>query len=178
MFFLLLLDDDEERAFLQRLYDDFSPLMLKTAMTYLKDQYKAEDAVHDSFISVCRNISTVRSLTFEQQRKYMMVVAKNASLNALKRENRLSSLDDVVLPSPSAESKAVEESAADSIIAVIKALPEIYRDALYFSIVLELSVKEIASSLGITKESAKKRIQRGRAMLIENLEKEGFRYEK
>ena len=108
----------------------------------------------------------------------MMVVAKNASLNALKRENRLSSLDDVVLPSPSAESKAVEESAADSIIAVIKALPEIYRDALYFSIVLELSVKEIASSLGITRESAKKRIQRGRAMLIENLEKEGFRYEK
>ena len=52
---------------------------------------------------------------------------------------------------------------------VIRELPAIYRDVLLLFFVDGYETKEIAEFLGLHRETVKKRLQRGRAMLKERL---------
>ena len=60
------------------------------------------------------------------------------------------------------------------VVAAIKALPELYSEALYLFNVTGLSIREIASSLGIAENVVKKRLQRAREKLRDILTEEGI----
>ena len=57
---------------------------------------------------------------------------------------------------------------------IITALPRIYREVLYYHFVLEFSMPEVAQSLGLKLPTAKQRLVRGKKLLLESLEKEGY----
>ena len=59
----------------------------------------------------------------------------------------------------------------DELINEILSLPETYRYPLYLYGVYDYKITEIANLLGITTETAKKRVQRARKILKDNLEK-------
>ena len=61
-------------------------------------------------------------------------------------------------------------------MSLIRALPEGYRRVLELKCVEEWSNREIARRLGIKESTVAVRILRGRAMLKERLEKEGYTY--
>ena len=62
----------------------------------------------------------------------------------------------------------------DIIPSKLAELSEIYRGIMYMSVVEEMSVKEIAKMVGLPKETIKKRIQRGRKILIDKWRKKDF----
>ena len=57
---------------------------------------------------------------------------------------------------------------------LILALPESYREVLEQRLMLERSYREIADSLGILEKTVSSRLSRGKAMLIEKLNEEGY----
>ena len=65
----------------------------------------------------------------------------------------------------------------ESIVERIISLPDIYKDVLYLRLVNEMKIKHISELLRIPPETVKKRIQRGKKILIDQLEKEGVVYE-
>jgi RNA polymerase sigma-70 factor (ECF subfamily) len=60
------------------------------------------------------------------------------------------------------------------LVQVFSRLPETYRAALEMKFLLDYSGKEIAQRLGISEAAVHTRISRGRALLKELLEQEGF----
>ena len=71
-----------------------------------------------------------------------------------------------------------EEFEIELIVGEILKLSNIYKDVLILECVRGFSPKEISQILGITTDTAKKRSQRGRKILIENLKKEELLYDK
>ncbi|MBR0281189.1 MAG: sigma-70 family RNA polymerase sigma factor, partial [Oscillibacter sp.] len=60
------------------------------------------------------------------------------------------------------------------LVSVIQALPDGYRRILELKCVEEATNREIAKRMGLNESTVASRVQRGRAMLRERLEREGF----
>ena len=56
---------------------------------------------------------------------------------------------------------------------IIAAMPQIYREVLYYHFVLEFTMPEVAQSLNLKLTTAKQRLVRGKKLLLQALEKEG-----
>ena len=74
---------------------------------------------------------------------------------------------------------AVEEdtdliSGYEDIVNLFRRIPETYRAALEMKLLLDYTGKEIAQHLGISESAVNTRISRGRILLRELAEKEGF----
>lgn len=52
LFYLSLLDTEEEKTKFERLYYEYRAVMKYKALEILKDEYLAEDAVHEAFIKL------------------------------------------------------------------------------------------------------------------------------
>ena len=97
---------------------------------------------------------------------------KHAAVDILRQEGRSEPLDedwDAIAPED-----VEQESAYRHLVALIRAMPEQYREVLELKFVLERSNREIAEALGLTEGTVGVRIQRGRALLIRRLEQEGY----
>lgn len=62
------------------------------------------------------------------------------------------------------------------LVSLIRSLPEDYRRILELKLVEEQSNREIARRLGMNESTVASRVMRGRAMLKERLEEEGYHY--
>lgn len=162
---------------LHKLYTEYASLMLKAANSILKDDHKADDALSESFMRVLNNLNTIEHLSPNQVKKYMLIVAKNVCFNMLKKEKAMDNIDELNLSVQSVENDVIGRDSENRVLAIVKALPDVYRDAIYLSLVLGLSTKETAESLGVSTENVRKRVWRGKRMLKEMLKKEGFDYE-
>ena len=65
----------------------------------------------------------------------------------------------------------------DYLVSLIRSLPENYRRVLELKLVEEQTNQEIARRLGLKETTVGVRVMRGRAMLKERLEKEGYTYD-
>lgn len=166
-----------QQDMLHRLYTEYASLMLKAAKSILKDDHKADDALSESFMRVLNNLNTIEHLAPNQVKKYMLIVAKNVCFNMLKKEKGVDNIDELNLSVQSVENDVIGRDGENRVLAIVKSLPDIYRDAIYLSLVLGLSTKETAESLGVSTENVRKRVWRGKRMLKEMLKKEGFDYE-
>ncbi len=75
------------------------------------------------------------------------------------------------------EAISEESEAVQIVLEEVLGLPDIYREVLYLSVVREMTQREIAETLGLKRETVKKRIQRGKNILRRQLGKRGVKYE-
>ena len=68
----------------------------------------------------------------------------------------------------------MSERVYNELVALFSKLPETYRAALEMHFLLEYSGKEVAQKLDISESAVNTRISRGRALLREIIEKEGW----
>ena len=61
-------------------------------------------------------------------------------------------------------------------MALIRSMPETYRQVLEMKFVLEMKDKEIGKALGLSADAVSQRVRRGRKLLIEKLREEGYEY--
>lgn len=175
-----LIETDEEKSNFEKLYHLYKYTMFYVASGILKDIHLAEDAVHEAFIRVAKNLHKINDVDSPQTKYYMITIVKNVSLSMLKETPRNTVIiDDTILNARQLiEDNAFEEFDIEAIVAEILKLPDIYKDVLYLECVNEFRIKDIAKALEITNEAAKKRSQRGKKILIQNLINEGVYDEK
>ena len=177
-----IIDDSQDLIRFEKIYHEYRSKMLYRAKCILGDSYEAEDAVHDAFIGIARNIKTVCSITDQRDLfYYLMRVAENAANSRIRKVGRhkeyiplefTEHIQDAYFWETLSTKLAYEE-----LICIISALPQKYREVLYYHFVLELTIKEVSSSLGIKLSTAKQRLVRGKQQLIMAIEKEGrFHY--
>lgn len=182
LFYLNLLDTAEEKDKFTALYEKHRLIMLYTANNVLKDEYKAEDAVHEAFMRVMKNLHKISAVDCPQTKRFMVTIVRNVSLSMLKSSSygKIEIPDDEAVETSesgfSLDDECLSKISFEVIVNEIMSLPDKYKDVLYLDCVMEMSSGEIAELLSIPNETTKKRIQRGKKILIEKLEKEGIVY--
>lgn len=176
-FYLSLLDTAEDKSKFEELYNLYRQDMYKTAYCILKNHYEAEDAVHEAFMIVVKNINKITQVNCPRTRGYLIIIVKNLALKIYNKRKRTESIDDNENDSDAdIEDYVISRIDCKKLAELLLKLPEEYYQVLYLNVYMELDIADIAVNLGITYENAKKRLQRARNKL-RNLAEGYFEYE-
>lgn len=169
-YFLAILESEADKKRFTEIYEQYHGLVEKTAIRILKNQQDAEDAVQNTFVQIIRHFEKTFEIDCKNLPFWIISIVKNESMMILRKRNRVVPLEDWDAFSIGAESV----SEFNELVVLFSKLPETYRAALEMHFLLEYSGKEIAQKLGISESAVNTRISRGRALLREIIEKEGW----
>ena len=170
--FLAMLESEEDQRRFTKLYEAYEKKVYAVALRILGDPVRAEDAAQQTWFQLLKRWDRVSALPWEETEGYAVTTSKNCALDMLRAERRTVAFPEDWDP-PAPEDRQDEY---DYLVSLIRALPEGYRRVLELKCVEEWSNREIARRLGIKESTVAVRILRGRAMLKERLEKEGYTY--
>ncbi len=167
-FYLSLTRGDDEEKF-EKLYLRYRGLMLSRAYEILLDAQLAEDAVHNAFLRLLRNLSKLDRVDRPETKGYVMIVLENTAktMYSKRKKQKISQLDENFPEKGDIQRDTEIKLTAQLAAEKIYELPDKYRDVLVLRYINELSDKEIASALAISDTAARKRLQRARERLRE-----------
>ena len=174
LIYLNLIDTEEEKNKFEQIYKCYRHIMFYAAKNILGDDSLSEDAVHDTFINIAKNMDNISEVDSSRTKSYVVIAVRNISLNMVKKQNKIVDIDN--FEENSADDSCLEDEVLsklsfDSIVEEITNLPMIYKDVLYLSYVESLKTQEISELINVSNETVKKRLQRGRKLLIKNIHK-------
>lgn len=151
-----------ERLVLQ----DQQPL-LRTCFLYLRDRTLAEDAVQETFLKAYRSLASFRGECSEKT--WLMKIAMNTCCD-LRRAHRLRSIDPRRIPELLPQAAEPFAPAEEELVTQVIQLPRKLREVVLLYYYQDMTVTEIAVSLGISQSSVSGRLKRARGKLRTLLE--------
>ena len=153
---------------IEKLYDEYSDLLYRLALTHSSNAEDASDAVHDVFLKYA---SSPKLFFDEEHRKAWFIrVTINRCLD-LHRKNKVRSyspLDEAYdIPSE-------ENGISRDLKEMLDSLPENYRSVLVLHYLEGFSVEETAKLLKLSESAVKMRLNRAREYVKSSYNKEDF----
>ena len=152
--------------------------MFYVANQILKDNFLAEDAVHDSFIKIIENLDKIQDVNCHKTKSFIVILVKNHAINMYNNRKRkfCISLDKVQhILFKDFEDSVLENSDDNNmnelgdIGKAIMQLPVMYKDVMILKFVHELTNHEIATLLNINEATVRKRIERAKQKIRASL---------
>ena len=168
--YLAMLETEQDQRRFTRLFEAHEKKIYGVVLQILGDPTQAEDAAQQTWLRLVQNWDRVSALPWEETEGYAVTVAKNCAMDILRTERRTTAFPENWDP-PAPEDHQDEY---DYLVSLIRALPESYRRILELKCVEEESNQEIARRMGLKESAVSMRVLRGRKMLREQLEKEGY----
>ena len=168
---LLALVQKGEEAAMASLFDRYASIVYSIALRILRDPMAAEDVLQEIFMQVWRNPEGFLA-NRGSMAAWLAVIARNRSIDILRRRKPNDSVEDVILHS---KTNIAEEVERDALIAkaqsIIHSLPTDQRKTLEMAFFDGLTHTEIAEMTGDPLGTVKTRIRAGlmslrKAMLI------------
>lgn len=166
-------------AYFDRVYDETYRALLRQALLKLSDPFDAEDALQNAYVRFLRRIkkhgfSDISDPGAFLYKSLCHEITQHYAARAVRKE-RETPLPDAVLPDDGQEVslRALDAVAVKEIFTLARALPaEVYRTfVLYYG--FDMSVAEIARSLGVSEEAVKSRLFRARRSIRSESHKKG-----
>lgn len=154
--------EDRERRFVSAVRERRDG-MYRVALSMLRAPQDAEDAVSAAVEAAWNHLDRIRDM--DALSAYLMRCAVNACHAIQRRRRRESPVEDMVPLMPKAGDPA-------GLWEYLGSLPERYRLPLIMRFSEDMTVREIAVALRITRSGASSRIQRGLSILREQMKKE------
>lgn len=176
--YLSMVETEEEKDLVIDLYNTYKQLLFNVSMSILHNTADAEDAVHEAFIRIIKNISKIENVNSSQTKAFCVVIARNLSIDILNKRNKIITVPDEELDK--CEAEHANEDIVFSNIGVellkrsLKMLPADYYDIILLNVMYKCSVAELATLAGISYETAKSRLRRARIKLKKELENIGY----
>lgn len=178
MFYLSLLDEQYHPIFLE-FHARYERRLYAVALGILKKHAMAEDAVSASMIKIIEHFDQFLKIYNRARSEigpWAVTIVKNTALDLLRKEGRSGNLDeDWDAPAPE---DTEGETSYRRLVDIIAAMPLSYRQVLDLRLVGEWSIKEIARATGLSEAAVRGRVKRGLELLREELEKEGYAYDR
>jgi RNA polymerase sigma-70 factor, ECF subfamily len=141
------------------LFDRYGRLVYSVALRVLKDSGQAEDVMQDVFFHLWENPASFVSARGSLG-AWLLVVARNRSIDAIRRRKPSDSVDDVVLPAKTNLALEAERNTImEKIRAVMNGLPPDQQKSLQLAFFDGLSHAEIAARTGDPLGTVKTRIR-------------------
>lgn len=154
---------------LARIYDRYRTPMLRLALRVLGGEADAEDAVHDAFESIARNLDRLGEPEDPKTRGYIMVVTERKAIDLLRarRRQETDELDEA------AGSIAFPDAGGSGLAQCMAKLPPRYREILLLRFIYGYSMRETAELMDIPFTTVGKLSQRAKERLYELCRNEG-----
>ena len=177
LFYLSLLDTQEEKSKMEKLYYTYKGLMLKVAYDILKDYELANDALHTSFLKIVNHLDKIDEISCHKTKAYMVIVIENVSKNIYHKRKKQNEIPLEQVENELADGIDIDEAIEDQmtvkyVYQKIKLLPQIYSEILTLKYTSELTDKEISEVLGISLSAVRKRLERARKKLVDLINRE------
>ena len=169
LIYLQMIESEEDKSKFIELYNQYRYLMFSVANRILKNEYDAEDAVHQAFVSIIDNLNKIGAVDCPETKSYVVIITENKAIDIIRSRKHLSGeeLNDAVhgidIPLPG------DNGLADA----MAKLPARYREVLLLRFDNGYSTKELAKMMGMTHGSVQKLIWRAKDALKKQLEKDG-----
>lgn len=153
-----------EREKIQDFYIQYEKLFLGYAAGLVKDQAMAEDAVHDTFVTLLQKGERICAGGTEQMLRWCIVVLKNRCVDQLRRQKRYSGMPVEQLflflreTEISPEEKLEEKETKREMKEILQCLDPLSLQILEMKYCLEMSYGEIAKELGLSRKFVDNRI--------------------
>lgn len=158
----------------KELFERYSDMTYRIAMSYVKNTYIAEEAVQEVFLRYLRKKPDF--VSSEHEKAWFIRVTVNCCKSMLntawmKHVQPLEEAGQTV--------EFFQQREEQELFEVLSELPAKYRIVLYLRYYEEYQVKEIAKLLGITPNLVSARLKRAKKLLKQKLliDMEGFRHE-
>ena len=158
---------------IETLMREYGNDVLRTAYSYVKDKFTAEDVFQEVFIKVYKNLDTFRDesgiktwiirITINTAKDYLKSAYSQKVVPMMEfKEDMITSEDDF---------EEIENRDRDRVVKeTVMTLPENFREVLLCIYYHGMSVAETAVSLDIAEGTVKSRLSRAREMLKNKLE--------
>jgi len=155
---LTLVHSGDQRA-MASLYDRYSRVVYSVALRVLRDPAAAEDVMQEVFMQIWRNPSSFTSARGSLG-GWLSVVARNRSIDTLRRKRPSTSVDDIDLPSSlNVADEAERSTLMERARITIQQLPREQRKSLEMAFFDGLTHSEIAEMTGDPLGTVKTRIR-------------------
>ena len=171
LIYLQLIETDEDKQRFVALYEAYHVCAEQVALHMLKEPHDAEDAVQNTFLQIIRHFEKTYEIPCDKLRFWIISIVKNEAMMILRKKQNVTRLEDWECFSADADNTGDY----NNLVALFSNLPETYRAVLELRFLAGYSGKEIAQCLGISETAVNTRVFRGRKLLQEIVEKEGFR---
>ena len=91
--FLELIEEESDKELFTNLFLQYEKQMWFVANRVLNDTHLSEDATQEAFKRVAINIKTLHNLNQDATRKYLLISAKNAALDIVKKERKIKTVN-------------------------------------------------------------------------------------
>lgn len=183
MFYLALLDTVEERLKISDLYENHKNRLKAVALSMTHNQSMAEDAVHNTFLSIIKHKKKIFSMNEIDFFKWSVIVVKAKCIDLLRRDQHFVEPEsDAWVESLPTHDDPIDVQIArkdmyERLMEHIAKLDDINRQILEMKYLLQMSFQEIATELGFTPDQINSRIARARAKIRKQMEQEFSDYE-
>lgn len=174
------LDNNEDRIKIERLYSEYRDKLYGVAYNILNDQMYAEDAVHDTIVRITKHLHKIDENNRSKTTMFLVIICRNIAIDIYNKNKRMwkreISIDEIEVYEDKSEHNPLNIYICNESIRIlidgIKQLKSIYSDVMLLKYVSECDNGEISKLLAISQATVRKRLERGREMLKEKLEKE------
>lgn len=175
--FLLLIENEEDRRFLESIYLEYHQLLYAQALKITRNGEEAQDVVSDALMALMKKIDLLKTLPCNKLRAYMVITVKHTAIDLFNRKKRQRIDDGVTVEDlaggGSVESRLLEQAGVESIKNAIASLPPREKAVMMMKYFRELSDEEIALETGLRAVSVRVHLSRARKHLGELLEERG-----
>lgn len=168
--YLSMIDNEENKSKFEEVYLRYKTVMLNRAFDILNDSKLAEDAVHNAFLRILKNISKIGEVDDIRTRNFVTVIVDNVAKTMYNKEHKIVLTEYGEIDSKINIEEIIEDrDAVRHIMDTMNFLPEIYRYVFFLKYFNKFSDKEIASVLDIPVSTVRKRLLRGKKQLVDLL---------
>jgi RNA polymerase sigma-70 factor (ECF subfamily) len=168
----MAIENEDERNFVEKLYNDYKHAMFRVARAILKDDDKADDAVSSAFVKIIAHAGDYKSIPCNKIKGLVVIIVRNVSINMLDRENAIqftSFEEDWTESDNDAETAVMRNYEYNMILDAIGKLDEKYLSVMGLKYLQGYTDAEIANLLDISHANVRVRLHRDRRQLSELL---------
>lgn len=178
-FVFLLIENDQDRAFLEDAYVQYHRLMYAQALQITRQAEMAEDAVSETLMALMKKIDLLRTLECNKLRAYLVISVKHTALTMLDRKKRERIDGSVTLEDLAGgghvDDRLLAQAGVERVKTMIAALSPREKALMLMRYFQELSDEEIAAQTGLRPVSVRVHLSRARKHLAQMLAgKEGM----
>lgn len=183
LIFTTMINDVDDRAFMQEVYQQNERLMYAIALKYASNTQDCEDIVHDTVEKLCKNIAKIKELPNSALRAYVVYAVRNTAINFRKHQSTINRH----IQQLSGDDSNSEYDQPESIIERIEDLQEkrtrltkvwtqltdAEQELLYRKYVLDQTTEELAGIFQCSRDSIRMRLSRARRKSLRLMKGEG-----
>lgn len=164
----LRLQAGDYRAALEMLLTRYRDRIFRLAISMLRDRSEGEDVTQEIFLRLWRALPSYSGRA--SLSTWIYAISRNACLSRIRRRRPQVSLDDPAAYADPAiaalEAPAGDDSATQSVLRLLDALPQRYREVVTLFYMEDKSCEQTAAALGIPVGTVKALLHRARRHMI------------